>query len=152
MYVKVEPTGCCERKGMVQVRFCFYLEPTDYGYDKHHVQLPVIPEEGYQGKLGEMGAPLDIDDFNKWVDSLPKVWQNNPFHNHLTYVEPDATDKEIMDIGEAFLRQSYADWTANRTPNPKNKPYTQPVIDNARIMACEAKVQHLKTIVLERQV
>ena len=26
MFVRVEPTGCHERKGLVQVRFCMYLD------------------------------------------------------------------------------------------------------------------------------
>ena len=39
MLVKVEPTGCCERKGLVQIRFCMYLDEGDYGYDIHHVQV-----------------------------------------------------------------------------------------------------------------
>jgi len=150
MFVKVEPSGCCERKGMVQVRFCMYLEPGDYGYDKHHVQLPVTPEEGYQGKVGDMGIPVDIDDYNRWIDTLPKIWQNNPFHNHFIYVEPDTSDEEIMDIGGAFLKEAYADWAIDKAPKPKNKPHTMPVIDASRITACEAKVQHLKVTLLER--
>ena len=152
MRVKVEPTGCCERKGMVQVRFCMYLEPGDYGYDKHHVQVPVIPEEGYQGKVDERGSPIDIEDYNKWLDSLPKEWQNNPFHNHFIYVEPNATDKQILDIGEAFLTEAYQKWAAHTFPDLKNKPHTKPVVDNARIAACETKAQHLKNTLLERQV
>lgn len=63
MKVKVEPSGCCERKGMVQVRFSFYLDPTDYGYDKHHIEVPVIPEGGYPGKVDEQGSPIDIKDW-----------------------------------------------------------------------------------------
>ena len=51
MRVKVEPSGCCERKGLVQVRFSMYLEPEDYGYDKHYVQVLIIPEGGYTGKV-----------------------------------------------------------------------------------------------------
>ncbi len=39
MRVEVEPTGCTERKGLVQIRFAMYLEPDDYGYDVHHVQV-----------------------------------------------------------------------------------------------------------------
>ena len=152
MIVKVEPTGCCVRKGMAQVRFCMYLEPGDYGYDKHHVQLPVIPEEGYPGKVDEMGSPIDIEDYNKWLDGLPKEWQNNPFHNHFIYVEPDTTDEEILDIGEAFLGEAYKKWCAGSFPDLKNKPHAKPVIDASRLAACETKVHHLKQSTPERQV
>ena len=152
MYVKVEPTGCCERKGMVQVRFAMYLEPGDSDYTKHHVQLPVIPEGGYQGKVNEVNEPLDVEDYNNWFDSLPREWQNTPFHNHFIRVKPDATDKEIMDIGEAFLREAYEKWAAGKVRDLKNSPTQYPLtLDSARLAACEAKVQHLRTVSLERR-
>lgn len=123
MYVKIEPSGCCERKGMVQVRFCMYLDQGDYGYEKHHVQ-----------------------------NSDTLKWQDNPFHNHFIQVEPDAADNEILDIGVECLKEAYTDWKANRKPNPKNKPYILPVLTNARITACQDKVKHLKEVILERLV
>ena len=150
MFVKVEPTGCCERKGMVQVRFCMYLDPGEPGYDKHHIQVPVIPEEGYRGKVDEMGNPIDIEAYKKWLDGLPKAWRNNPFHNHFIYVEPDATDEEIMDSGEAFLQEAYQKWSASKALDLKNKPHATPAMTGARKTACQAKVQHLKATTLER--
>lgn len=152
MFVKVEPSGCCERKGMVRIRFCMYLELDDYGYDKHHVQVPVIPEAGYPGKVDSLGQPIDMEDCNKWLDSLPKVWQNNPFHNHFIYAEPDVTDEEIRDIGEAFLHEAYIKWACEQKLDLVNPPTEKPTVDSARITACEAKVQHLKDTVLERKV
>ena len=155
MYVKVEPSGCCERKGMVQVRFCMYLDGKDYGYDKHHIQVPVIPKEGYPGKVDDTGMPLDIKDFNEWLDSLPKVWQNNPFHNHFIQVEPDTTDKTIMDIAEAFLHEAYIKWACEEKLDLVNDalPFKKPsVIDDARIAACETRVQSVKVIVTERRI
>lgn len=150
MIVKVEPTGCCERKGMVQVRICMYLEPTDARYDEHHVQLPVIPPEGYQGKVDETGSPVDIDDYNHWIDGLPKVWQNNPFHNHFIYVEPDTPDEEIMDKAEAFSKEAYAKWSKNEAPHVVNPPLRKPLVDSARLASCEVKVQHLKDTPLQK--
>lgn len=155
MYVKVEPSGCCERKGMVQVRFCMYLGPSDYGYDKHHVQLPVIPEEGYQGKVDEMDSPIDIEDYNNWIASLPKAWQTNSFHNHFIQVEPDVTDKEIMDIGETFLHEAYIKWACEEKLNLVNDalPFKRPpAIDAARIAKCETRVQTVMAITIERRI
>lgn len=37
---KIEPTGCTVRKGKVQLRFSFYLEPGDARYEEHHVRGP----------------------------------------------------------------------------------------------------------------
>ncbi len=152
MFVKVEPSGCCERKGMVQIRFCMYLDQGDFGYHIHHVKIPVIPEGGYPGEVDAMGIPVDAKDYDTWVKSLPTVWQVNPFHNHFILAEPDITDIEILDIGEVYLKEAYADWSSDKKPNPKNKPHIPPVITSARIEACEVKVQHLRDIVLERQI
>lgn len=153
MYIKVEPSGCCERKGLVQIRFCMYLDPKDYGYEKHHIQLPVIPKEGYQGKVNAIGIPADMDDYKKWVGGLPTTWQNNPFHNHFIYVEPDTTDKEIMDIGEAFLHEAYIKWACDEKLDLKNEPTTYPsTIDITRLSAINTKVQSLKMTILERKI
>ena len=36
---EIEQSGCCERKGMRQIRLCFYLEPGDARYSEHHVKV-----------------------------------------------------------------------------------------------------------------
>ncbi len=72
MYVKIEGTGCCEHKGMVQVRFCMYLDPTDYGYEKHHIQVPDLTGVKYKGKVDKDDIPVDFTDCQKLLDSLPK--------------------------------------------------------------------------------
>ncbi len=41
-YVKIEPSGCCERHGLAQVRLAMYLEETDYAYERHHIYVPII--------------------------------------------------------------------------------------------------------------
>lgn len=155
MFVKVESSGCSVRKGMVQIRLCMYLEPDDYGYEKHHVLVPVIPEKGYKGKVDELGWPVDVDDFTKWLDSLPKVEQDNPFLNHFIQVEPTTTDKEIMDIAEAFLHEAGVKWGNDEKLDLVNisLPFQKPsVIDTTRITACETRVQSVKAITTERKI
>lgn len=150
MYVKVEPSGCCERKGMVQIRFSMYLDPTDYGYEKHHIQVPVIPEGGYSGKVGEQGQPLDNKDFQKWLSKLPTTWQNNPFHNHFIYVEPTATDAEILAIGKSFLAEAYSKWSNEKQLNLENPNLVFPKnVDASRLAALATKVQHLQNTTLQ---
>ena len=140
MIIKVEPSGCCERKGMVQIRFGAYLDEGDYGYDKHHVQVPerALTEE-------EIADP-------ELAAKVKKVWQNNPFHNHFIYVEPDTTDGEIMNIGEAFLHEAYIKWACEQKLDLENPPVKFYEVDKTRLKACEAKVQHLKETKLERKV
>ncbi len=126
MFVRVEPTGCCERKGLVQIRFCMYLDKGDYGYEKHYVQV---------------------------LNSLPKVWQLNPFHNHFIYVEPEITDKEIMEMGEKFLKWAYAKWTQGEKLNLHNPPvkfHISPIPE--RLLAVNEKVKYLKETILERRI
>ena len=119
MRVEIEPSGCAERKGLVQVRFAMYLGPGDYGYDVHHVQVE-----------GE--------------------WHTNPFHNHVIYVEPDTPDKEIMDIGEAFLHEAYTKWASGEKLDLKNPPFAFPATFDSGALA--ARVKALKPTKLERTV
>ncbi len=152
MYVKIEPSGCCERKGMVQVRLCMYLELDDYGYEKHYVQVPVFPPEGYPGKVDVTGAALDIKDYEKWVKGLPLVWQNNPFHNHFIYVEPDTMDDEIMDIGEAFLHEAGIKWDTDSKLDLENPSKDTFVPTLERISECILRAKELKLITSVRTI
>jgi hypothetical protein len=140
MYLRVEPSGCAERSGKVQIRFCFYLEPGDYGYGKHHKQVPKIPAAGYP-------SVKKIQGDTAWLSSLPKVWQTNPFHNHFIYVEADTTDEEILDIGQTYLVDAYAQWQQDKIPVLHNKPLKEAYSNPA---AVSAKLNHLKKVKLER--
>lgn len=138
MYVKIDPSGCTERKGLVQVRFAMYLDPGDYGYDVYHVQVPerALTEE-------------ELDD-PALADLVPLKWQTNPFHNHFIYVEPETLDKNIMDIGEAFLREAYSKWANDEKLDLKNPPLAFPATFDSDALA--AKIQSLKMSKLERRI
>lgn len=84
---KIEPTGCCVRKGKVQLRFSFYLESTDPRYEEHHVQV------------------LDAED-------IPTgEWRNNPFHNHFVYVNADVCDDEVRQLLADSLEEFFGIWS-----------------------------------------
>jgi len=110
MIAKIEPTGISVRHGKVQLRLSFYLEPGDARYEEHHVQVPVIPPEGYLGEVDTEGNPVDENAYNAWIESLPKVWQVNPFHNHFVRVSSDATDMEIANLLRDSLAEFYGMW------------------------------------------
>ncbi len=136
---------------MVQVRFSFYLKPTDARYDEHHIQVPIIPPGGYPGEVDTEGSPTDQEHYDNWLESLPRIWQTNPFHNHFIYVEPDTTDDEIMDVGEAFLQEAYIKWAREEKLDLKNPPIKYPEsVNEERRQAIETKVKHLKETILER--
>lgn len=108
---KIEVTGISVRKGKVQLRFSFYLKPTDARYEEHHIQVPIIPEGGYPGEVDERGTPIDIEDYDKWIESLPKKWVTNPFHNHFVWVSPDTPDNEIKKLMQDSLAEFYGIWS-----------------------------------------
>ena len=107
---KIQEDGCSVRKGFRQIRLCFYLEPGDERYSEHHVNMPVHPNGGYNGKKDKCGGPGSIDDYNAWHNALPKRWQNNPFHNHFIRVPLDATDDDIAKQADVLLSQFYGKW------------------------------------------
>lgn len=142
MYFELEPTGCCERKGMVQVRFSFYLEPGDYGYEKHYVQVPEIPEGGYPETI-DISGPESEKAFNEWINALPKKWQNNPFHNHFYYYHSNVTEEQIREGGRRLLSDAFAFWEKDQLPNIKNSKINWPKNPGEKKVACESKVSSL---------
>jgi hypothetical protein len=103
--------------GMVCVSASFYLDETDEGYDKymaeHYVQVPVIPEGGYPGKMTTeegMPKPVDQKDYDDWFASLERVWQLNPFCNHSIQFEATVTKEEILWCFEFALAQTHKNY------------------------------------------
>ena len=138
MHIKIEPTGCCERNGLVQVRLCFYLDPEDARYNEH---LVTVPERELTDK--ELANPA-------LAAKVPTVQRSNPFHNHFIYVNPLTTDQEILDIAEAFAKEAYATWSESAPIAIKNKTIVFPkVADQA---ACNARIDLLKATELTRTV
>lgn len=108
---RIEPTGCTVHKGKIQLRFSFYLEPTDPRYGEHHILIPIIPPEGYLGEVDAMGSPVDEKHYVAWVVSLPMKWQTNPFHNHLMFLDSDTTNEEIERLMAESLEEFFAIWS-----------------------------------------
>ncbi len=97
MIAKFNSTGTHHiHKGFLKVRIDLIPEPGDKTYSIHHVQVPVIPPEGYRGKVDEMGGPVDIDDYKSWIDGLPKVWQTNPALSHFVKINADTVLDEVF--------------------------------------------------------
>lgn len=122
MFYKINLTGCQEHKGLCEVRYDLYLDPTDEGYSEHYVSVPVYPEGGYPGKVGEMGQPIDMEDYTAWVKSLPTVMQHNPFCCHFVQFEPTVTDEEILFVGELALDMGIRNWATRELSKNKNIP------------------------------
>jgi len=120
MRYEIENSGVGERKGLVQVRFCLYLEPGDNRYEEHCVEVPIYPAEGYPGEMLD-GEPVDPAAYRAWVDSLPKEWKVNPFHNHFSYFSLDVKEADLHKEGKRVLKDAKDEWDKNKTPNVKNQ-------------------------------
>lgn len=145
MYVEIEKSGVMVVKGTVQIRFSMFLEEKDYGYEKHHAYIPIIPKGTvYDGPKNEFGG-ITRDDMKKWFDGFPHEWRDNPFHNHFIYVTPETSDEDIMDIGESFLHEAYIKWSSDEKLDlinpemPKFKTQIEPLFESM----CETKVESI---------
>ncbi len=143
MFFKVNITGCQERKGLVEVRYDLYLDPTDERYSEHYVKVPVIPEKGYEGKVDEFGAPVDQADYDKWLAGLKTVYQHNPFCCHFCQFEPTVTDAEIEYVGKLALDMAYKNWVKGSLALNKNQPVTWST-SSTKIAECETRVATIK--------
>lgn len=116
MYFKITKVG--EQKytdmGMINVDASFYLEPGDDGYDKyvveHFVTVPVMPKEGFQGKIDTKTGEPDPKEYKDWIATLPKEQRLNPFCNHSMQFEPSVTEEEILYCFEWALPMTHENY------------------------------------------
>jgi hypothetical protein len=89
MNYKIEKSGCCERKGLLQIRMDIYDE-------KIFTDVPIIPKEGFTGKE---------EDYMKWINGLKTEKKNLPVHTHFFYLEHDATEDDVINTADSFLEK-----------------------------------------------
>jgi len=111
-YGLIEKSGCeVWHGGLVKLRFDLFLEPDDARYDERHTLVPVIPKEGYPGKVDKGGAPLDQKDYDLWLEKLPHIWQLAPFHSHFLRFEPDVSQETVEQAILFHIPNFYKAWT-----------------------------------------
>lgn len=146
MITKFEKTGCCERRGMVQIRVSFFLEPDEEGYDDYHIQ---VPTERYSGPRKERGQPADLEDFATWKETCEKKWIDTPCHNHFFRIEPGGAEDDdaiILDIAERCGEEVLRAQKHHRAPNLAN-PKTPRLsnVTSKRRTQCNNRVATLPT-------
>jgi len=100
-YGVIETSGCGEFKGKVKIRIDCFLTPESSYYSQYGGAFVVDTASkeylaGYKGARDDKtGEPLDWDAYNKWLDGLPTVWQDNPFHSHFVYYDTTVLDDSI---------------------------------------------------------
>lgn len=133
MYYKIEKSGCCERKGKVQVRFDFFLDEKDYGFEKRYVEVPDFSED-FDFKREDKEIEADIK-------KLKIKKQLNPFHVHFYYFDYNVTDKKVKEVGDILLNKFYEQWKKDERPYHKNQPLIK---DNKSITLAKTKVEEIK--------
>ena len=157
MYYEIEPTGCCEAGGLMQIRYCLYLEDGDYGYEKCYISVPTIDDT----QLSDIASvqPIDIASVQSSdmqgissIKPLPVQEQmvNVPFHNHFVYFSPDATDEDIAAQGQRALDEAYAFWSQDQFPDVKNPEITfNPEASDLIKLDISARVESVKVQAVE---
>lgn len=129
---------------MVEVRYDLYLDPSDHGYEKHHVHVPIIPKEGYPGETDGNKNPVATHDYKKWIQSLPTEARDNPFLCHFCQFEPEVTDGEIAFIGDLAAQETYKKWAKDEYHALQNLPVEFKLLTRERAAACAARIAALQ--------
>jgi len=132
--IRFNPTGTHIHKDFLKVRLDLHPDPTDKTYAMHYIQVPVFPPEGYQGRVDEMGNPVDQRHYDRWVSRLPKIWQLNPCLCHFIVV-PEMVG--LRDIS-AFIPQIFDKGTLATLDDALIRPdaihYVSPFMRNKAIL------------------
>lgn len=111
--IKFNETGTHIQHGILKVRVDVYPSPTDKTYPIHYVDKPIIPEGGYPGEVDIEGNPINQEDYNNWIASLPTKKELNPCLCHFIKIDPETTRQEL----EAKIREIFDPETFNRIDN-----------------------------------
>lgn len=113
MRLRFEPSGTHVHKEYLKVRVDLIPEPTDKTYAIHHIE--VLDEtsaaylKGYNGKLDEMGNPVDQEAYDAWIASLPKIWVTNPCLCYFLIINEGDTLTQILErISHIFDKDTVA--------------------------------------------
>lgn len=120
-----------------------YLDSTDARYNEHHVYVVDTTSaeymRGYKGKVAANGDPVDQVAYDKWLVSLPHIWQNNPFNNHFLFVDENITDRDLQDKAHEVLNEFLTGWTSGLSPIAVWKSKTRPKL-TARTLTPEQQI------------
>ena len=162
-YAVINKSGCTERKGNVQLRLDFYLEPIDPRYNDKYLYLIDTTSlkylTDYPGKVDVEGNPIDQKDYDSWYQSLPRVWQNTPFHSHFIYLASDFTEEDtkaqiafhLPNFYKAFQERQDAvaggmrhGWATEKRIRPTDYSKLESAAKyDTRVASCQARINTL---------
>jgi hypothetical protein len=102
--------------GWIDIPILMYLDPKDYGYEIHYVDVPDFIGAVYKGKIDKQGNPVNQEEYDAWVKSLPTKKQLNPFHTHFIHPEPaTVTADKIKAEMDFHLPNFYEAWKSGKS-------------------------------------
>lgn len=129
-----------------------YLEPTDPRYSEHHVFVVDETSPKFSAGYHGMKDPINQEDYQKWIDTLPHVWRDNPFHNHFVFVDSDITDGQVKKLVSDCLSEFFSVWSRGKSilkywQVKVDKPAFMPkVLTSKELEDCESKLAQIKVI------
>lgn len=109
MIIKFEPSGTHAHKDILKVRLDLYAETTEKSYAQNYVSVPIIPLEGYPGKVDKDGQPLDQKAYDDWLTALPHIWQLNPSLSVFVAVDENVTKQILTEfVGDVWKADQMA--------------------------------------------
>lgn len=133
MRIEFNPTGTNIHKGYLKTRWDVIPSPTDKTYQLHYIQVPVIPPEGYQGRVDELGNPTNQRHYDGWLSRLPRIWQLNPCLCHFIAIPENIPAGEMADSVARIFDMSTLATIDNALILPNSAHYISPFMRNKRI-------------------
>jgi hypothetical protein len=98
MRIVYEKSGTHVHKDQLKARLDFYPEIGEKSYTQNYVNVPVIPEKGYPGKVDKDGNPANQKDYDTWLAGLPHIWQLNPCLSVFVAVDQNITKQVLTEF------------------------------------------------------
>jgi len=99
------------KNGSLLVRLDLIPPEGTEAYKVHHVNVIDETSEdwlsGYPGKVNEFGEPIDQEDYDAWINSLPRIWRTNPALSHFIVVPREIDSTYLENWIASYLNADY---------------------------------------------
>jgi hypothetical protein len=95
LHPRIKFAGAHIHRDMLKAGIAIFPREGGLSYPRHYVPKPVIPEGGYPGGVDEQGRPLNVDNYQAWLRSLPVRMELNPCLVHFIRINPGTTRGQL---------------------------------------------------------
>lgn len=93
--IQFNPAGTHVDDGQLKVRFDFYPTEKAATYESQHLY---VPTESYPGKVDKNGDPIDLIDYQLWLDNVSYEWVTYPALIVYIKVAESTTKEQLLDF------------------------------------------------------